>query len=215
MKHYKLVIFDWDGTVMDSIERIVSAMRSAAADVGFQVPEPDAVKNIIGLSLPVAIQTLFPHSDEKQVLALKNSYKHFYVNVDNTPTPIFDFAIDLFQLLIEQGKVLAVATGKAREGLERVWQDTKTGEYFNSSRCAYECESKPHPQMLEQIMAELNVSPEETLMIGDTTYDLEMAQRAGVDSIGVTFGVHNTEQLQPFAPKAIVSCYKELKALLV
>lgn len=215
MKHYKLVIFDWDGTVMDSIDRIVSAMRSAALDVGCDVPAKDAVRNIIGLSLPVAIETLFPKSDQAQVLALKDSYKHHYVNVDQTPTPIFDYAIELFQSLKQQGKELAVATGKARDGLERVWQETNTGVYFTSSRCAYECESKPHPQMLEQIMTELNVLPADTLMIGDTTYDLEMAQQAGVDSIGVTFGVHNEVQLKAFSPKAIISCYTELIKLLV
>lgn len=215
MKHYQLVIFDWDGTVMDSVGRIVSSMQMAALDVGLNKPNVLAVKNIIGLSLPVAVEELFPGCSAQQLQALKQRYKNHYIELDDTPTPIFPYARQLFDSLKARNKLLAVATGKAREGLERVWAESATKHYFDGSRCAYECESKPHPDMLEQLMAQFNVSPADTLMIGDTSHDLNMAMRAGVDSIGVTFGAHAKDVLATCRPKAIVDNYQEIQQLLI
>lgn len=215
MHHYKLVIFDWDGTVMDSVGRIVSSMRSAAQDVLLPVPTAEQVKNIIGLSLPEATKLLFPTSDNDQAEALRLSYKHHYIEVDETPTPLFTHAEQLFTGLLAQDKYLAVATGKGRDGLERIFKATNTKHYFHTSRCAKECMSKPHPDMLEQILAELNIHHSEAVMIGDTVHDMSMAKNANVDRIGVSYGVHDHKALNEYQPKAIVDSLNELANILI
>ncbi|GLX76754.1 haloacid dehalogenase [Thalassotalea insulae] len=215
MHHYKLVIFDWDGTVMDSVARIVSSMQSAAKDLALEIPSAEQVREIIGLSLPKAAEILFPKLTAAIGESLHQRYKVQYKALDTTPTPLFDNAINLLEQLRQQDKLLAVATGKGRDGLERVWQMTDTKHYFHSSRCGYECQSKPHPEMLEQILAELNVRPEEAVMIGDTRHDMAMAKNANVDRIGVTYGVDDKITLAQYQPKAIVDSLFELQDLLL
>lgn len=215
MHKYKLVIFDWDGTLMDSVDRIVFSMQASAVALSFEPPSYHQAKQIIGLSLPKAIKTLFPNANEEQVQLLTAQYKHQYVEVNNTPTPLFENALELLINLKQQDKLLAVATGKARAGLQRVWNVTDTEHFFHASRCADESESKPHPDMINSLLEELNIQKHETVMIGDTSFDLEMAQRAGVDSIGITHGVHDDEILAQFQPKAIVDSLAELHQLLI
>jgi len=214
MHTYKLVIFDWDGTLMDSVDRIVYSMQASAIALSFEPPSYNQAKQIIGLSLPKAIQTLFPNADEEQVQILMAQYKHQYVEVNTTPTPLFNNALELLTQLKQENKLLAVATGKARAGLQRVWQVSDTEHFFIASRCADECASKPDPDMINSLLNELNIKKHEAVMIGDTSFDLEMAQRAGVDSIGVTYGVHDTEVLSKYQPKVIVDSLAELHQLL-
>lgn len=215
MQHYKLVIFDWDGTLMDSVERIVSSMQSAAKTVGLPIPSNDSAKQIIGLSLTTALKELFVAITDEQIDAMLVQYKYEYLEGDITPTPLFDNALNLLMQLKQESKLLAVATGKGREGLNRVLGVSNTTDFFHTTRCAGEMPSKPDPQMLHSILAELNVAPHEAIMIGDTSHDLKMAQNAGVDSIGVTFGVHNKQVLEQYAPKAIVDSLSELHKLLL
>lgn len=215
MNHYKLVIFDWDGTVMDSVGRIVSSMCSAAQDVELTIPTAEQVKNIIGLSLPEATKILFPDSNDHQAELLRLRYKKHYIEIDDTPTPLFNYAEQLFSELLGQDKLLAVATGKGRDGLERIFKATNTKHYFHTSRCAKECQSKPHPEMLEQILQELNIHNKEAVMIGDTVHDMAMAKNAKVDRIGVSYGVHDHQTLSQFQPKAIVNSLNELADLLI
>ncbi len=215
MHNYKLIIFDWDGTLMDSVGRIVSSMQASARVVNIEPPSFDQAKQIIGLSLPKAIQVLFPNSSAKQEELLVEQYKHQYVNVDTTPTPMFANAVSLLSKLKENEKLLAVATGKARAGLQRVWQASDTEHFFHASRCADESISKPDPDMINSLLAELQINSHEAVMIGDTSYDMEMAQRAGVDRIGVTFGVHDHKVLLQHQPRAIVDSLVELQHLLV
>jgi len=215
MQFYKLVIFDWDGTLMDSVDRIVSSMQSAAKTVGLEIPSNDDVKEIIGLSLTTALDKLFLSITTEQIDAMLVQYKYQYVEGDNTPTPLFENAVNLLSGLKEESKLLAVATGKGREGLNRVLQVSETVDFFHTTRCAGEMPSKPDPTMLNSILAELDVAPHEAIMIGDTSHDLKMAQNAGVDSIGVTFGVHNKQVLEQFSPKAIVDSLSELHQLLL
>lgn len=214
MNHYKVIIFDWDGTVMDSVDRIVSSMRSAAKVVDLPVPTPNQVKQIIGLSIPEATRQLFPHCTAEQAEALRVNYKKHYIEIDETPSPLFPDAEQLFTHLLAQGKYLAVATGKGRDGLERVFELSNTKHYFHTSRCAKECKSKPDPDMINQILAELNIDASEAVMIGDTTHDMLMAKNANVDRIGVTFGVHDRQALSEFQPQAIVDSLAELSNLL-
>lgn len=215
IKDYKLIIFDWDGTLMNSIDRIVSSMQNAAILSQLTKPSVEHVKEIIGLSLPAAVTTLFPDNSAEQTMALVAQYKHQYVEVNNTPAPLFNDAIALLTRLQQEQKLLAVATGKGRVGLERVFQATQTGHFFHASRCADEAKSKPHPDMLLSLLDELNVPKSQAIMIGDTSHDLKMALTAGIDSIGVTFGVHDREVLSEYNPQAIVDSLTELQPLLL
>jgi phosphoglycolate phosphatase len=215
MHTYKLVIFDWDGTLMDSVDRIVFSMQASAIALSFTPPSYDQAKQIIGLSLPKAIQTLFPSANEEQVTLLTAQYKHQYVAVNTTPTPLFEHALELLVNLKQESKLLAVATGKGRSGLQRVWQASDTEHFFHASRCADESISKPDPDMINSLLKELNIQKHEAVMIGDTSFDLEMAQRAGIDSIGVTYGVHDEEVLSQYQPRAIVDSLAELYELLL
>jgi len=215
MQDYKLVIFDWDGTLMDSVDRIVSSMQSAAMTVGLTVPSNDAVKQIIGLSIPEALKELFSGITDESIEVMRLQYKYQYIDGDNTPTPLFDHAINLLTQLKQKNKLLAVATGKGREGLNRVLHISETRDYFHTTRCAGEMPSKPNPEMLHSILAELDVAPHEAIMIGDTSHDLKMAQNAGVDSVGVTYGVHSKQILEQYNPKAVVNSLADLQQLLL
>lgn len=211
---YKVVIFDWDGTLMNSVDRIVSSMQAAAVHVGLTVPSNDAVKQIIGLSLPTALDVLFTDLSQTQIDAMIAQYKFQYMEGNDTPASLFEGAISLLESLKVQNRVLAVATGKGREGLDRVLETTQTKTFFTTTRCAGEMPSKPDPTMINSILAELNIEAKDAVMIGDTSHDLKMAQAAGVDSIGVSFGVHNESVLAQFHPKAIVHSITELQVLL-
>ncbi len=215
MKQYKLVIFDWDGTLMDSVDRIVVSMQTAAKVVGLAIPSAHDAKQIIGLSIPEALTTLFAGITDEQIETMRLQYKYEYLEGSSTPTPLFDNAINLLSLLKESGKFLAVATGKGREGLNRVLQISDTNHYFHTTRCAGEMASKPDPEMLNSILDELAIAPHEALMIGDTSHDLKMAQNAGIDSIGVTYGVHDKQVLEQYKPKAVVDSLSELQQVLL
>mgnify|MGYP001198867032 CR=1 FL=1 len=209
----ELIIFDWDGTVMDSVGKIVATLQGAARH--FSVPEPtdEAAKNIIGLSLETAIATLFPeHSQLHPDLVAR--YKHHYVYEDNTPTPLFAEVETTLAALKRLGYRLAVATGKSRKGLDRLLAESQLTDYFEYTRTSCEAHSKPHPDMLEQILTMCDVSADKALMIGDTQIDMQLAANAKVDAVGVTFGVHNAAQLQQFSPVATVDHFSELRTLL-
>jgi phosphoglycolate phosphatase len=215
MKNYKLIIFDWDGTLMDSVDRIVSSMKSAAKIVGLTIPSTQSVKDIIGLSLPIAFDKLFSDITEEQAKAMLVQYKYQFIEVNMTPMPLFNDAALLLANLQKQEKLLAIATGKAREGLTHVLKVSGMAHFFNSTRCAGEVPSKPDPTMLISILDELNIAAQDAIMVGDSSHDLAMAQAANIDSIGVTFGVHDRQTLEKYQPKAIVDSLVELQCLLV
>ncbi|MFY8272581.1 HAD-IA family hydrolase [Pseudoalteromonas sp. SSDWG2] len=205
----KLIIFDWDGTIMDSVPKIVATLQSAAREL--RVPEPDHVdaKNIIGLSLDTAVSTLFPeHSEHHQ--ALEEQYKHHYVSVDTTPSPLFDDVRETLQALKDKGYWLAIATGKSRRGLDRLLNNTGLADFFEISMTASEAKSKPDPDMLEQILAFYDIQREQAVMIGDTQIDMQLAANANMDAVGVTFGVHSQTELETYNPIATVDNYKQL-----
>lgn len=205
-----LVVFDWDGTVMDSIGRIVSSMQAAARHSDLVVPSDFAVKQIIGLSLDPALDVLFPGVTADKRLQLFTHYRDHYVIHDTTPTPLFDGVEQVLQQLKAQNVLLAVATGKARKGLQRMFDETGLAKYFDTSRCADEAQSKPHPDMLQQILLELDIKAEHAIMVGDTSHDMKMAQAIAMPRIGVTHGVHGRDVLSQFAPKAIIDTIPEL-----
>ncbi len=199
-----IVIFDWDGTLCDSIEQIVGAMQAAALELDEQVPDAAAVRDIVGLGLPQAIERLFPGRPMPARQRIAECYSHHFVAGDRGPASLFEGAVDTLDALRERGFELAVATGKSRRGLNRVLGGLAMADAFHATRCADETRSKPHPQMLEEILAERCKNPSEAVMVGDTEFDLEMATRAGVPSVGVSYGVHPPERLADHGPLAIV-----------
>jgi len=215
MNHYKLVISDWDGTLMDSVDRIVSSMQLAAKSALLPVPTNEQAKQIIGLSMPKVVEVLFPQRTQAQETVLIEQYKRQYKELNNVPTPMFNNALTLLSKLRDQHKLLAVATGKGRDGLERVMRETQTAHFFHASRCASDAVSKPDPQMLFSLLEELEVSASEAVMIGDTSHDLKMAQLAGIDSIGITHGVHDAPVLSLYQPKTVVSSLIQLEKILI
>lgn len=208
---YQLVIFDWDGTLMDSTGRIASAMQQAAAICGLSHPSVEDVKNIIGLSLDLAIGELYPQVSPTLVGQMHHHYKDQYRNHDDTPSPMFTGAVELLEELHGNGYKLAVATGKSRAGLENVWQASGTGHLFHVGRGADQAQSKPAPDMLHQILAELEMDIAQAVMIGDTEFDLKMASSIGMDRIGVSFGAHHVDRLAQHEPLAIIDSLHELR----
>ncbi|NCB61681.1 MAG: HAD family hydrolase [Gammaproteobacteria bacterium] len=210
MKGYQLIIFDWDGTLMDSIQRIVSCMQKAARACNLPEPSSEDVRDIIGLSLSVAMPRLFPQAVPEQHQILIQHYSNYYKHLDDTPTPLFPGVDDMMRQLHAAGKSLAVATGKSRSGLERVLAETGLGGLFCIRRGADEAKSKPDPLMLKQILDELAIPVEQSVMIGDSVHDLAMAKAIGMDSIGVTWGVHDRLLLEQHQPVTIVDSVADL-----
>ncbi|WP_252097603.1 HAD-IA family hydrolase [Pseudoalteromonas sp. NBT06-2] len=210
---YKLVIFDWDGTLMDSIARIVSSLQSSARVCQVPVPSSEQVRSIIGLSLPEVMDKLFPeHKNYHQQLIVH--YKDQYINMDTTETPLFDGVEALLKKLKSNNCQLAIATGKSRKGLDRLLALTGLTDYFAVTQSADEAQSKPSPQMLSQILAHTQLTTKDAVMIGDSKLDLEMALNIGMDSIGVTFGAGNRKALSVYKPVAIVDRFSELDMYL-
>jgi len=209
-KRFKLLVFDWDGTLMDSEARIVACMQATARDLGLEVPTAVSSRNIIGLGLKEAVTTLFPGSDDAQVGRVVERYRHHFLVANKTPSALFPGAAEMLNRLVEDDFLLAVATGKGRQGLDLVLKSTGLGPLFHTTRCADETFSKPHPQMLLQILDELGVDAGEALMIGDTEYDLQMAANAEVKSLAVSYGVHSRDRLMQYQPLGCLDAIHEL-----
>lgn len=208
-KQFDLIIFDWDGTLVDSSQIIVDSIQAASADAGLPVPTAAASRSIIGLSLRNAILQLFPEITEPQLQLLVERYGYHFHTRDHE-IPLFEGVPEALTALGDAGIMLAVATGKGRRGLDHAMQSSGLRPHFIASRCADECHSKPHPQMLHELMDELGASPERTLMIGDTSYDLQMARNAEVASLAVTFGAQSLDALLPFEPLAAFDRFTDL-----
>jgi phosphoglycolate phosphatase len=208
-----LVVFDWDGTLCDSVSRIVTAMQRAAVDMEITAPNAEAVENIIGLGLAESVQALFPGLSASGREGVQQRYSQRFSELDHSPSPLFPGARKTLQALRKRGHQLAVATGKSRRCLDRVLGGHGMHSCFDSSRCADETRSKPHPEMLQPLLAEMGVAAEQALMVGDTEYDLEMAMAAGVTSVGVGYGVHSRARLARHKPLAIIEALPELLKL--
>ncbi|MDA1107041.1 MAG: HAD-IA family hydrolase [Proteobacteria bacterium] len=212
---FKLLVFDWDGTLMDSEAHIVHCMRHAIHDNGLPSKEDNAIRNIIGLGLGEALHTLFPEGDSRLHEALTQRYRHHFLSDSHSPSELFAGAEVTLSGLSDTGYLLAVATGKGRHGLDHVLEQTGLKKLFHASRCVDEAPSKPHPQMLFDLMDALDVTPDDTLMIGDTEYDMHMARNAGVPALGVSYGVHGRERLLQCGALDCLDAIHELPAWLV
>lgn len=212
---YRLLIFDWDGTLVDSIGRIVAAMRVAAAGCGLPERDDVAIKGIIGLALPEAIATLYPQLvDVARIEAFRRLYSEHYLALEARPSPLFAGVARSLRRFREQGYRLAVATGKGRRGLDRVLAGQGWEDFFDITRSADETASKPDPLMLEEILAHCGVRPERALMVGDSVFDLRMARRAGMDAVAVSYGAQPVEALQACGPRVVINHFEELGAWL-
>ena len=209
MKRFELIVFDWDGTLMDSAGAIVGSLLAACRELGIAEPTEQRARHIIGLGLRDALASALPDLPEDLYRPLAESYrKHFMAG--DSELLMFAGASELVADLSRSGHLLAVATGKTRAGLIRALATSGLQSLFHATRCADECHSKPHPQMLDELMEELGVTAERTLMIGDTTHDLLMASNAGVAALAVSYGAHPRAELLAASPLACADSVAEV-----
>lgn len=208
-RNYRLVVFDWDGTLMDSAGAIVACMQAAAVDLGLAPPGGEAARQVIGLGLHDALSQVLPGVPANEYQRVAERYRHHYLAQDHELS-LFDGALDLVEELSAAGYLLGVATGKSRLGLNRALDSSGLKGYFHATRCADECNSKPAPDMLLEIMCELGATPDQTLMVGDTTHDLQMAKNAGVSALAVGYGAHTREALQAQRPLGVFDEFEKL-----
>jgi phosphoglycolate phosphatase len=211
----KAAIFDWDGTVVDSIEHITDCLNHAAVSTGFPALERAAYRDIIGLGIVEALKRLYPGLDIEQTARMREAYSTRFMATSASNQHIFPGITDILQDLHATDRRCAVATGKSRRGLDLALQSSQLSPWFHITRCADETRSKPDPRMLIEILEHFELEPADAVMIGDTSYDLQMAQNISMPSIGVSWGAHSDDVLAQFKPIAIVSNSNELRDLLI
>lgn len=208
-KRFELLVFDWDGTLMDSAGAIIASIQASCSDLGLPVPERERASHVIGLGLKDALSYVAPELPPSDYGRLAERYRHHYLARD-PDIELFPGMREMLADLKRNGHLLAVATGKTRVGLDRVLAATQLKPFFDSSRCADETHSKPHPAMLQELMRELLIEPEATLMIGDTAHDLQMAVNAGVPALAVSYGAHPRDNLTALNPLGCIDTPQEL-----
>jgi phosphoglycolate phosphatase len=213
-RRFDLIVFDWDGTLFDSTALIVRCIQAACRDLGVQVPSNEAAAYVIGLGLHDALQHAVPGLSPQRYPELGRRYRHHYFREQHELT-LFEGIPALLQVLRERQHLLAVATGKSRQGLNEALQHAALHCLFDATRTADETLSKPHPQMLMELMAELGVDAERTLMIGDTTHDLQLAANAGTASVAVAYGAHEPARLTGHEPLHVAHSVGELRQWLL
>lgn len=213
-KRFELVVFDWDGTLMDSAGAIVNAIQAACVDLDVTPPDDARARHVIGLGLSDALQQAVPDLSPMHYEKMVERYRHHYLSQDQDLL-LFDGAFELIQSLRASGFLLGVATGKSRRGLERALDVSGLREFFHATRCADECHSKPHPQMLYELMEEFALDAERLLMIGDTSHDLLMAKNAGVAALAVSYGAHDRVALEAEVSLACVDSVHEMRDWLL
>jgi len=206
---YSLIIFDWDGTLIDSASAIADCIQQAAREMGLPVPDRERASHVIGLglhdSLRHAVPALEPHGYGQFI----ECYRRHFLQCEDS-MQLFPGMRELLGRLKERGHLLAVATGKSRQGLERAMEIAELREHFHATRCADETHPKPHPAMLLELLEEFAIAPQDSLMIGDTSHDLEMARAAEVPAVGVCYGAHPERSLRALSPLACVPSVEEL-----
>ncbi|RYX89153.1 MAG: HAD family hydrolase [Comamonadaceae bacterium] len=212
-RQFDLIAFDWDGTLFDSTKIIVRCIQRAVADVGGAVPTDQAAAYVIGLGLMQALAHAAPDVPKEKYAELGARYRHHYVQHLNDIS-LFDGVLDLLADLKARQHLLAVATGKSRHGLDDALHTVELKGVFHASRTADETAGKPNPLMLRELMAELGTEPSRTLMIGDTTHDLQMALNAGCASVGVSYGAHEPDAFHVLKPRFIAHSVPELRQWL-
>ena len=202
-ERFDLIVFDWDGTLLDSAAAIVLAIQAASRDLGLPVPTDERARHVIGLGLVDALSHAVPELAQADYPRMVERYRHHYLSSDHELN-LFAGTEAMIATLAARGHMLGVATGKSRQGLDRALSYTGLGRHFLATRCADECFSKPHPAMLLELMDELATEPARTLMIGDTSHDLEMAHNAGVDAVAISHGAHDAAALRALPHRVCV-----------
>lgn len=208
-RRFDLIAFDWDGTLFDSTAIIVRCIQAAVRDVGGTVPTDKEAAYVIGMGLMQALAHAAPDVPPERYNELGNRYRFHYIQHQDDLS-LFDGVLPLLNDLRERGHLLAVATGKSRRGLDEALHSVDLRGVFDGSRTADQTAGKPHPLMLQELMAEFDVAPERLLMIGDTTHDLQMAVNAGCASVGVSYGAHEPDVFHALNPLAVVHSVREL-----
>ncbi len=214
MMNVKIVIFDWDGTIVDSVDHIADSLHQAATELGYPALAREAYRDIIGLGMVEALERLYPGITREEMQNIRERYAGYFFSKLTTPQNVFPGMAELLADLREAGRGCSVATGKSRRGLDSALATSGLGDHFDITRCADETRSKPDPAMLREILEFYDVRPAEAVMIGDTRYDLEMAQRIGMPSIGVEWGVHKRDVLGDYDPHAVVDTVSDLRQVL-
>lgn len=210
MSKYTLLVFDWDGTLIDSKTQIINCMQSTIQTLKLERKADKQISDIIGLGLDEAIIALYPGMKIERVKQIAQEYREHYLNKDKTPSPLFEGVKDVLDSLKASGYSVALATGKSRRGLDKGLVDTNLESYFPITRCADETRSKPHPQMLEEILVDFNTEPANALMIGDSEYDLQLANNTNVDGLAVSYGVHGLMRLLKQDPVGFIDDIQQL-----
>ncbi|MFA5493385.1 MAG: HAD-IA family hydrolase [Porticoccaceae bacterium] len=210
----ELLVFDWDGTLSDSLARIVECLQLSACEQGLPPPTGEQGREVIGLGLGEALHSLFPELDDARLAALRASYSRNYAFLDREPAPFYPGVLETLDTLRDAGFALVVATGKSRRGYDRVVAGHGLEGFFRASRCADETASKPDPRMLNELLAECGCPPGRALMVGDTEFDMAMAARAGVPRLGVSYGAHHPDRLQPYGLLACVDRFADILSCL-
>ena len=213
-RRYDLVVFDWDGTLFDSTTLIVRCMQAACRDLDLTVPSDADAAYVIGLGLHDALQYAVPGLAPERYPELGRRYRHHYFARQHELV-LFPGTLEMLQSLKERNHGLAVATGKSRRGLDEALAHAQLACLFDATRTADETAGKPHPLMLQELMAELGAEPGRTLMIGDTTHDLQLAVNAGTDRVAVSFGAHDTQALHEHGPLFVAHSTRELHQWLL
>lgn len=209
---YPLIVFDWDGTIIDSHATIVECMQATARELGLPIPERERASHVIGLGLHDAMKIVAPELAAERYPEFVALYRKHFLAREET-MQLFPGMKPLISSLAGSRR-LAIATGKSRKGLDRALAASGVKECFTASRCADETTPKPHPAMLLELMAQLELDAASVLMIGDTSHDMEMARAAGVDGLAVTYGAHPEHELRSCAPRGCVSSVAALRAWL-
>jgi phosphoglycolate phosphatase len=213
-RRFDLIAFDWDGTLFDSTALIASCIQAACADVGAPVPSSRDASFVIGLGLSDALQHAAPSLPRERHRELADRYRHHYFAKQHEIL-MFDGVLTMLEDLKARRHRLAVATGKSRRGLDEALKSVRLAGMFEATRTADQTASKPNPRMLLELMDELDVAPARTLMIGDTTHDLQLAANAGTASLAVAYGAHEHAEFDAFAPLAVAHSVAELHSWLL
>jgi phosphoglycolate phosphatase len=208
-KSFDLIVFDWDGTLMDSTAHIASAIQQASRELGLATPSDRQARQVIGLSLNEALSLACPDLPAERYPEMVEAYRRHFFSGDETIV-LFDGVTTALSALAAEGIQLAVATGKSRRGLDRALEVTGLGPLFSATRTQDDCPSKPHPAMLLELMEQLDCAPEHTLMVGDTSHDLLMARQAGTHAAGVCYGAHPREELASCSPLELFDDFPSL-----
>jgi len=210
---YALIVFDWDGTLIDSAGAIAACIQDAAREMGLAVPDRERARHVIGLGLHASLRHAVPDLPAERTLEFVDRYRRHFLAREGG-MQLFPGIVELLGALRARGHALAVATGKSRRGLERALDASALRPYFASTRCADESVPKPDHAMLHELLRELRVAPTQALMIGDTSHDLQMAGAAGVDALAVSYGAHVETSLRALAPRGCVASVEELQQWL-